>query len=225
MAEPEMPVPADAIFERRRRRMVDEQLASRDIHDDRILAAFERVPRHLFVDPADVDSAYDDHPLPIGHGATISQPYIVALMMQSVMPAPTDRVLDVGAGSGYSTAILAELAADVTAIERVPALAHLAADRLAGYGDRVRVLVGDGSIGYPEGEPYDVIAVAAGATEVPRALTEQLAIGGRLVIPVGRHAHQNLQLVSRSDRGFTRRTIAAVRFVPLVSGTHAARDR
>ncbi len=201
-------------FEQARHRMVDAQLAARDITDVRVLDAMRRVPRHEFVDTADAIAAYGDSPLPIGYGATISQPYIVAFMAQALRLRPTDRVLDVGTGSGYAAAVLAELAAHVTTIECIQPLAARAAAVLAGYGERVDVVHGDGSMGHAPGAPYDAIGVAAAGPEVPPALVDQLAPGGRLVMPVGRRG-QDLVRVTRTPDGDVTETLLAVRFVPL----------
>jgi protein-L-isoaspartate(D-aspartate) O-methyltransferase len=200
--------------ERHRRTMVERQLERRGITDRRVLEAMGRVPRHEFVPGASVDQAYSDQPLPIGHGVTISQPYIVALMTQALELRGDERVLEVGTGSGYAAAVLAELAASVVSVETIGPLAELARSRLATYGDRVLVVEGDGSNGYPDAAPYDAISVTAAAPEIPRPLLDQLAPGGRLIMPVGRGT-EDLVLVTRTDDGFERRTITRVRFVPL----------
>jgi len=193
---------------------VERYIASRDIADERVLAAMRSVPRHRFVSDDLAASAYDDRPLPIGYEATISQPYIVALMAQALAVQPTDRVLDVGTGSGYAAAVLAELAKAVITVEHIEPLAELAAERLSGYGERVRAICGDGSLGYPPGAPYDAINVAAAAPKIPQRLLDQLAAGGRLVMPVGRGAEQ-LVLITRTPDGDVRRVLIEVRFVPL----------
>jgi len=193
---------------------VERQLVQRDITDERVLEAMRRVPRHRFVPNELAALAYDDRPLPIGYDATISQPYIVALMAQALALRPTDRVLEVGAGSGYAAAVLAELAAEVVAVELVEPLAALAAEHLAGYGDRVHVVCADGTLGYPQRAPYDAISVAAAAPEIPPPLLDQLAEGGRLVMPVGRGA-EDLVLITRTPAGDMRRSLLQVRFVPL----------
>jgi protein-L-isoaspartate(D-aspartate) O-methyltransferase len=196
--------------------MVADQLRKRGIHDERVLAAFAEVPREAFVGADLKAKAYADFPLPIGHGQTISQPYVVALTAAALQVKPTDHVLDVGTGSGYAAAILAKLAAHVETIERFAELAKSAAAALAGYANVV-VHCGDGSLGWPEGAPYDAIAVAASAPEAPRSLMRQLAIGGRLVIPIGSADEQALiRIVRTSETGFDRRTVAPVVFVPLV---------
>ncbi len=202
-----------------RRRMVESQLRARGIADQRVLAAIERVPRHQFAPERYRDQAYEDHPLPIGEGQTISQPYIVARMLEALTLSPTDKVLEVGTGSGYLTALLAELAAQVFSIERHAALAESARDLLARMGySNVKVIVGDGTQGFAEAAPYDAIIVSAAAAEVPRALLEQLAEGGRMIIPVGTPDSQQLQFI-RMINGQPRTSLHELcRFVPLVAG-------
>jgi protein-L-isoaspartate(D-aspartate) O-methyltransferase len=202
----------------RRDAMVREQLRARGITDTRVLDAFATVPRDRFVTEHDRTAAYADHPLPIGGGQTISQPYIVALMAEVLLLKPMDHVLEVGAGSGYAAAILSCLAGDVVAVERVPELAASAAHRLAELGyDNVTVVAGDGSTGVAAAAPFDAICVSASAPRVPRALVAQLAPGGRLVVPVGSPDEQQLVRVRMvaPDRARTQR-LGAVRFVPLV---------
>jgi protein-L-isoaspartate(D-aspartate) O-methyltransferase len=197
--------------------MVQQQLRERDIADERVLGAMERVPRELFV-PADLrDRAYDDAALPIGAGQTISQPYMVARICEALGLAGTERVLDVGTGSGYQAAVLAELASEVDTIERIPELAETARANLAeaGYG-HVHVHVGDGTRGLPERAPFGAIAVAAAAPDLPPSLYEQLEPRGRLVIPVGRRRVQRLELVVRSPEGPAVVKSVPCRFVPLV---------
>jgi protein-L-isoaspartate(D-aspartate) O-methyltransferase len=201
-----------------RLRMVERQLRSRDVGDERLLDAMERVPRELFV-PDDVrHRAYDDAALPIGSGQTISQPYMVARICEALSLRGNERVLDVGTGSGYQAAVLAELAREVHTIERLPELAELARRRLAdaGYAGRVHVHVGDGTLGLPEQAPFDAIAVAAAAPELPQPLYDQLAERGRLVVPVGGRRGQQLQLVVRSPEGPAIARSVPCRFVPLV---------
>ena len=201
-----------------RQRMVEAQLRARGITDERVLAAMLRVPRHEFAPERYRDAAYEDHPLPIGEGQTISQPYIVALMLEALALRPTDKVLEVGTGSGYVTALLAELAADVISIERHAALANSAHELLSALGYRnVRILVGDGSGGLPEGAPYDAIIVSAAAAELPRELADQLADGGRLIIPVGPAESQQLQLIQKRNGELVILPRELCRFVPLVA--------
>jgi protein-L-isoaspartate(D-aspartate) O-methyltransferase len=197
--------------------MVERQLRGRDIVDERVLEAMERVPRELFV-PEDLRrQAFDDAALPIGAGQTISQPYMVARICEELGLDGDERVLDVGTGSGYQAAVLAELADEVHSIERVPELAEQARRNLAAAGyDRLVVHVGDGSRGLPEHAPYDGIAVAAAAPGFPQALYDQLTPGGRLVVPVGRRHGQRLQVIVRSPEGPAVLRSVPCRFVPLV---------
>ena len=200
-----------------RAEMVERQLRRRGISDERVLAAMARVPRELFVPENLRAYAYDDGALPIGHGQTISQPFIVATICSLLALEGTERVLDVGTGSGYQAAVLAELAAEVVTIERIPALADAARARLAEAGyEEVDVRVGDGSTGVPERAPFDAIAVAAAAPSVPPALYEQLSARGRLVVPRGSRRGQELVLVVRRPSGPVERTSIPCRFVPLV---------
>ena len=197
--------------------MVQRQLRERDIVDERVLAAMEVVPRELFVPPELRDRAYEDAALPIGGGQTISQPYMVARICEALSLAGGERLLDVGTGSGYQAAVLAELAAEVDTIERIPELAESARRNLATAGcERVRVHVGDGTRGLPEHAPFQAIAVAAAAPELPRSLYEQLAPRGRLVLPVGERRVQRLELVVRSPEGPAIVKSVPCRFVPLV---------
>jgi protein-L-isoaspartate(D-aspartate) O-methyltransferase len=200
--------------------MVEWQLGRRGIVDERVLAAMGRVPRELFV-PGDLrDAAYADAALPIGDGQTISQPYMVALICEQLALQGFERVLDVGTGSGYQAAVLAELAAEVHTIERIPELAERARQGLAaaGYGERVHLHVGDGTHGVPEHAPYAAIAVAAAALEPPPALYEQLEPRGRLVVPVGGPGEQWLEVVVRTPEGPAVVRTVPCRFVPLVAG-------
>lgn len=199
--------------------MVNEQLVSRSIRDSRVLEAMRNVVRHAFVPSALEEDAYRDQPLPIGHGQTISQPYIVALMAELLQLKPTDRVLEIGTGSGYGAAVLSELAGEVVTIERHEELANRARLILEQLGyDRVEVQVGDGTLGWPAKAPYDAIAVTASGPIVPQELRDQLAIGGRLVMPIGDDlASQNLVLVERrGPTEYAETNICPVRFVPLV---------
>jgi protein-L-isoaspartate(D-aspartate) O-methyltransferase len=201
-----------------RRRMVEEQLQSRGIRDARVLDVFARLPRDLFVDGAHVERAYDDAPVAIGHGQTISQPYVVAITAEALGLGGRERVLEIGTGSGYAAAILGMLARDVHTVERLAELADTARERLNRLGlTNVHVHLGDGSRGWPETAPYDAIAVAAAAPRVPRALLEQLAVGGRMIVPVGSAEHQRLVRITRRDvLRFDRDDLGEVRFVPLV---------
>jgi protein-L-isoaspartate(D-aspartate) O-methyltransferase len=197
--------------------MVDEQLRARDIVDRRVLEAMERVPRELFVPEELRSRAYDDAALPIGEGQTISQPYMVARICEALGLAGNERVLDVGTGSGYQAAVLAELAGEVDTIERIPELAAQARSNLAAAGyEQVNVHVGDGTLGLPERAPFGAIAVAAAAPELPSALYEQLEPRGRLVVPVGGRHGQRLELVIKSPEGPAVVRSVPCRFVPLV---------
>lgn len=197
--------------------MVESQLEARGIADRRVLDAMGRVPREEFVGARDRPRAYEDTPLPIGFGQTISQPYMLAFLCEAARVEPGDRVLDVGTGSGYQAAVLAEMGAEVHTIERFAELAERARAGLgaAGY-ERVDVRVGDGSLGIPEAAPFDAIAVAAAAPVVPDALAEQLALGGRLVVPVGDPEGQRVQVIVRSEEGRLVTRSLPCRFVPLV---------
>lgn len=202
-----------------RTRMVDEQLSSRNIRDTRVLAAMREVPRHAFVPKPHEDEGYEDRPLPIGQGQTISQPYIVALMAELLRISPDAHVLEIGTGSGYSTAVLAELGRDVVTLERHAKLAAHAREILANLGiTNARVHIADGTLGWPAEAPYDAICVTASGPVVPRELLDQLAVGGRLVIPVGdAPASQNLFLIERTGiDSFVETNVCPVRFVPLV---------
>jgi protein-L-isoaspartate(D-aspartate) O-methyltransferase len=202
-------------FTRMRERMVADQMAARDIKDPRVLAAMRKVPRHLFV-PADQQRlASEDHPLPIGKDQTISQPYIVAYMSQALELKPTDKLLEIGTGSGYQAAVLAELAREVYTIEIVKELADRATRTLgdAGYTN-VHVRHGDGYAGWPEQAPFDAIMVTAAPDHVPQPLIDQLAPGGRMIIPVGDY-FQELRLIQRTEKGVVERSSLPVRFVPL----------
>jgi protein-L-isoaspartate(D-aspartate) O-methyltransferase len=202
-----------------RRRMVWQHLRGRDITDERVLRAMTAVPRERFVPDELRRQAYDDVALPIGHGQTISQPYMVARICQELALSGRERVLDVGTGSGYQAAVLAEIAAEVQSIERVPELAQRAAEALAATGyERVRVHVGDGTAGLPDHAPFDAIAVAAAAAELPEALYEQLVARGRLVVPVGRGGRQELVVAVRTPEGPAVLRSVPCRFVPLVPG-------
>jgi protein-L-isoaspartate(D-aspartate) O-methyltransferase len=200
-----------------RQAMVLRQLRGRDIEDERVLEAMARVPRELFVPERDRDRAFADAALPIGHGQTISQPYMVARITEALALRPGDVVLDVGTGSGYQAAVLAELGADVVTIERIPELAAQARESLAAAGyERVDVRVGDGTLGVPQRAPYDAIAVAAAAPGFPETLYDQLRPRGRLVVPVGGQRAQRLEVIVRSPEGPAVVHSVPCRFVPLV---------
>ncbi|MGB7161286.1 MAG: protein-L-isoaspartate(D-aspartate) O-methyltransferase [Tepidisphaeraceae bacterium] len=207
----------DSRFARERAEMVAAQLAARDITNQRVLEAMDRAPRHRFVLAAYEGRAYEDRALPINAGQTISQPYIVALMTQLADPKLGDRVLDIGTGSGYQAAVLAEMGASVSSIEIVPELAAEAKQRLKDLKyDAVEVRAGDGYRGWPERAPFRAIILAAAAPQVPQPLLEQLATGGRLVLPLGDGSGQDLMVITReADGRFSRRTVAPVMFVPM----------
>jgi len=206
-------------FEHLREAMVRDQIAARGIRDQRVLQAFRTVPREAFL-PADLRKyAYEDGPLPIGEDQTISQPYIVALMIEALNLGPSSRVLDVGTGSGYAAAVLSRIAAEVYSIERVGVLAVQAEQALARLGyDNIHIVQGDGSLGWPDHAPYDGIVVAAGSPDIPQALVDQLAGDACLVLPVGDSARlQELLRLCRSVTGeVTRESLGGVRFVPLI---------
>jgi protein-L-isoaspartate(D-aspartate) O-methyltransferase len=200
------------------RAMVDQQIRRRGIHNPRVLAAMRAVPRHRFVPLAHRERAYEDGALPTAEGQTISQPYVVALMTQMLDLSPGMRVLEVGTGSGYQAAVLSELGATVVTVERHVRLADAARWSLeqAGYGDRVSVVVGDGSMGWPEGAPYDRALVTAAAPVLPPPLCEQVILGGRIVIPTGDQSNQRLVLHEHLPDGWRATEGIAVRFVPLL---------
>jgi protein-L-isoaspartate(D-aspartate) O-methyltransferase len=207
-----------ADFAAQREEMIRRQLRPRGIHDERLLEAMREVPREDFVAPEWRDFAYRDEPLPIGFGQTISQPYIAAVMVQSLELRGDETVLDVGSGSGYHAALLSLLAAAVVSIERIAELAAVARENLqrSGRFQNVTVVSGDGSRGYPAAAPYDAISAAAAAPDVPAALFEQLADPGRLVIPVGSYEDQELRLLEKRNGRIQSRTVTLCRFVPLV---------
>lgn len=210
---------------RLRQMMVEQQIIRRGVGDPRLWAAMRAVPRERFV-PEDVRSlAYEDRPLPVEAGQTISQPYIVARMIEAGAISPEDRVLEVGAGSGYAAAVMSRLAAHVFAVERIAELAALAEGRMKALGyDNVSIGLGDGTAGWAEEAPFDAILVAAGGPGVPPPLREQLAIGGRLVMPVGDGGEQQLvRLIRKDEEEFDLTVLEAVRFVPLI-GAHGWKD-
>jgi protein-L-isoaspartate(D-aspartate) O-methyltransferase len=198
--------------------MVESQLRQRGICDERLLAAMSKVPRHEFVSQHNWNEAYADHPVPIAEKQTTSQPYMIAAMVQAAQIKPEDRVLEIGAGSGYQTALLAELASQVFAVERYASLAETAQKTLESLGYRnAKIVTGDGSLGLPEAAPFDAIIVSAAAPRIPPALRDQLAIGGRLLVPVGESEQQVLELVQRNADGtMSVRTLEGCRFVPLI---------
>ena len=201
-----------------RHRMVRRDLAARGVTDPRVLAAMAAIPRHDFVPEHLYDRAYDDVALPAAHGQTISQPYIVALMTREARLTRHARVLDVGTGTGYHAAVLALLAAHVWTVERIGELAGAATRRLAEAGIRnVTSVVGDGAAGYPQAAPFDAIVVSAATPLAPQPLLDQLALRGRLVVPVGGRAEQRLKVYERTSEGLTQRDVGACRFVPLIS--------
>jgi protein-L-isoaspartate(D-aspartate) O-methyltransferase len=201
-----------------RSRMVNDQLRKRDIRDERVLDVMSRVPRHLFVPEAHRADAYGDYPLPIGHGQTISQPYIVAFMTEALKMQPDHKVLEIGTGSGYQAAVLAELVREVYTIEIVGPLGESARKTLESLGYRnVHVRIGDGYRGWPEQSPFDRIMVTAAPAEVPPALVEQLAVGGLMAVPVG-SVYQELRILRKSRDGLELLATMPVRFVPMVKG-------
>jgi protein-L-isoaspartate(D-aspartate) O-methyltransferase len=212
-----MTIDTGEAFAAERRSMVESQLRRRDIVNRPVLDVMARLPRHEFVPEEFRDQAYEDHPVSIGESQTISQPYMVAVMLQALRPAAEDVVLEIGTGSGYLTAILAELSRWVYSIERLPALAEAAAVKLAGLGYRnITTMVGDGSQGMPQSAPFDAIVVSAAAPQVPQALFEQLQEGGRMVLPVGPANGQELLLVSKHDGLQATTRLEGCRFVPLI---------
>ena len=221
-AEPAEPAPGAAVApgsevdrSAERERMVTQQIEARGVEDPRVLEAMRRVPRHAFVPRSQAPQAYADHPLPIGHDQTISQPFIVAIMAELAELDPGDRVLEVGTGSGYGAAVLGELAAEVYSIEILEPLALSAAATLKRLGyARIHVRAGDGYAGWPDAAPFDAIVVTAAAPRVPPLLLEQLAEGGRLVIPVG-DTLQQLEVHTRTADGVLRHRVFPVRFVPM----------
>ena len=211
-SEPEL-----SLFERQREMMVKRQIEKRGIRDPRVLTAMKTVERHRFVLPAWQEYAYDDRPLPIDEGQTISQPYIVAFMTEALQPTDSMRVLEVGTGSGYQAAILAELCREVYTIEIFESLGEKAAAlmRQLGYTN-VQVRIGDGYLGWPEAAPFDAIIVTCAPTHIPEPLKEQLAEGGKMIIPVGGTGRQELVVLTKIDGVLTEKTVLPVRFVPML---------
>ncbi len=218
-------VERDQEADRLREEMVARQLAPRRIRDERVLAAFREVPRHLFAPGASPAAAYADHPLPIGEGQTISQPYMVALMTQCLELTGGEKVLEIGTGSGYQAAILSRLASEVYTVERIASLAERTGElfRRLGYGD-ISIRVGDGTLGWPEFSPYEAIIVTAGSPGVPPPLVEQLADGGKLVIPAGSGYSQRLLVLERRGERIIERDEGGCVFVPLV-GEYGWKER
>jgi protein-L-isoaspartate(D-aspartate) O-methyltransferase len=206
-------------MKRQRQEMVERQIAGRGIHDPSVLAAMGEVPREAFVPRDQARYAYDDGPLPILAGQTISQPYVVALMIQQLSIGTKDRVLEIGTGSGYAAAIISRMAAEVYTVERIESLVNFSRKNLEHLGyNNVQVHLGDGTLGWPEHAPYDAIVVAAGGPEVPQSLKEQLAIGGRLIIPVGseQRAQRLIKVTRTAAEQYKQETLSHVRFVPLI---------
>jgi protein-L-isoaspartate(D-aspartate) O-methyltransferase len=205
--------------QRTRDRLV-QRLREHGIADERVLAVIGEVPRHIFIDEALATRAYEDTALPIGHGQTISQPFIVALMTKTLLDKPRERVLEIGTGSGYQTAVLAALVKRVFTVERIQPLIERARERFRAMKLRnVRVKYDDGNLGWPDQGPFDGIIVTAAARTVPAALLEQLAVGGRLVIPVGDDRTQELKVIDKTEEGTHEESLEYVRFVPLLRGT------
>jgi protein-L-isoaspartate(D-aspartate) O-methyltransferase len=223
--EPQNAIPATAEqqFLQLRERMVREQLQNRDVKDRAVLEAMRKVPRHRFVPANLVEAAYEDNPLPLILGQTISQPYIVAYMTQALQLRGTERVLEIGTGSGYQAAVLAELVPEVYTIEILPELAEQARTTLETLGYKnVRIRIGDGYMGWPENAPFDRIIVTAAPDHVPQPLIDQLKPGGKMIIPVGR-MEQDLVLIEKSEQGVSRRSTIPVRFVPMTGRAQSIR--
>ena len=210
-------------FSGARRRLIEE-LQRKGINDLAVLKAFDEVPRHLFVPSGVQHRAYEDSALPIGHGQTISQPWVHARYLQSLGLKGHERVLEIGTGSGFQTALLARIVREVYSIERIPELVELARSALRASGTgHVHIMVGDGSLGWPEHAPFDAILVGAASPNVPQPLVDQLAVGGQLLVPVGDREEQVLKRVTRTATGTEQATLEAMRFVPLI-GTHGFRS-
>ena len=197
--------------------MVRDQIEARGVHDQRVLLAMRQVPRHLFIPPPFDRAAYQDSPLPIGDGQTISQPYIVAVMTELLRTESTGNVLEIGTGSGYQAAILSRLVKSVTSIERITAVAELARRNLSTlHYDNIEIIVGDGTLGYPANAPYDGIIITAASPDIPKPLIDQLAEGGRLVVPAGARDVQELLTLEKRNGEVIRENHGGVRFVPLI---------
>ncbi|MBN2815035.1 MAG: protein-L-isoaspartate(D-aspartate) O-methyltransferase [Bacteroidales bacterium] len=205
-------------YRAQREKMVKQQIEARGITDKRVLAAMRKVERHLFVDPLQQGEAYADHPLPIGYGQTISQPYIVAFMSAALKTTPETRVLEIGTGSGYQAAVLAELCDSVFTVEIIAPLGEKARNllRVLGYTN-VRVKIGDGYQGWKEHAPYHTIMVTCSPSHVPQPLIEQLAEGGRMIIPVDSHGYQQLVVLVKKQGHLSRQSVLPVRFVPMIN--------
>lgn len=217
-----MPTDFQTELAQQRADMVDVQLRRRGIHDERVLRAMEIVPRHEFVPWQLQREAYHDTPVPIGEGQTISQPYIVAHMLQALRLSPDDRVLEIGTGTGYEAAVLSRIVHEVYTIERLSTLAESASNIFNRLGyTNIHTIIGDGNRGYPQAAPYDAIVVAAAAPRIPEALFDQLKDGGRMIVPVGSADLQQLMLLTRHDGAFHTKLLDACRFVPLV-GDHGS---
>ncbi|HEY4716618.1 MAG TPA: protein-L-isoaspartate(D-aspartate) O-methyltransferase [bacterium] len=215
-----MPAKPENIFkeyEKSRFAMVEEQIASRGIKDIRILRAMEKVPRHFFIDSALLSQAYSDFPLPIGEGQTISQPYIVALMLEALELQGNEKILEIGTGSGYQTALLAELCKTVCTVERIPSLAEKAKQKMEVLGYKnVKYKIGDGSMGWEEEKPFDCVILSASAPELPKGLLPQLKTGGKLVSPVGNNFSQSLIKITRLENDQKIEDLGGCRFVKLI---------
>ncbi|MFP4035915.1 MAG: protein-L-isoaspartate(D-aspartate) O-methyltransferase [Desulfobacteraceae bacterium] len=218
------PTAAEDAYRSLREKMVRTQLVPRGIRDERVLEAMKKVPRHRFVDPDMVGEAYADHPLPIGDGQTISQPYIVALMTEALGLTGGEKTLEIGTGSGYQTAVLAELSREVYTVERIKSLLERAENTLKRLGYKnVYFKAFDGTLGWPEHAPYDAVIVTAGAPAIPAPLRDQLAEGGRIVIPIGNRYSQELVRITKTDQGFEEKYLGGCRFVNLI-GVHGWKD-
>lgn len=213
-------------FVAQRNKMVDETIVNRGIVDKRVIAAIRKVQRHRLVPPEQRSRSYEDNPLPIGFDQTISQPYIVAAMTEAAQLTPGEKVLEIGTGSGYQAAVLAELGVEVYSIEIVEPLAKRTHELLARMGyDKLHLRIGDGYKGWPEAAPFDAVIVTAAPEKIPQPLIDQLAIGGRLVIPVGKSGDQELKVIERKKDGTTSETLMQVRFVPMTGEAQKAQKK